>query len=100
MNNVVKYEVIRRGLVNVTREVHSVHPLLSPPLSDGEVEPPTNFLKKEGLTGSQFLEGGAGKDRVTFIEGACNFYTKHKLKSQIFNNKKSFISENVFLCHN
>ena len=36
-----------------------------------------------GLTGSQFLEGVAGKG-----EGV-QFYIKNKLKSEVFHNKKS-----------
>ena len=35
------------------------------------VESPTKFLKREGLAGSQFLEGGLlGKRAVTFFRGA------------------------------
>ena len=33
--------------------------------------------------------GGAGKDGVTFFRVGCNFYIKSKLKSEIFNDKKS-----------
>ena len=59
---------------------HSVHP----PLSDGgRVEPPTKFSKRGGLTGPQLLEGG------DFFQGGCNFHIKNKLKSEIFNDKKS-----------
>ena len=41
-----------------------------PPLSaggGGAVEPPTRFSKREGLTGPQPLERGAGKEGVTFF---------------------------------
>ena len=42
-----------------------------------------------------------GKNRgVTFFRGVCNCHIKNKLKSEIFNDKKSFISKNIFLCHN
>ena len=32
--------------------------------------------------------------------GGCNFTKKNKLKSEIFSDKKKFINENIFLCHN
>ena len=53
------------------------------------------------MTGSQFLEGVAGKEGMTFFQrgGGCSFYIKTKLKSEISNYKK-FINKNVFLCHN
>ena len=52
-----------------------------------------NFQKGGKVTRPQFLEGIAGKKGVTFFRRGCNFYTKNKLKSGIFN-------ENVLLCHN
>ena len=64
-----------------------MHP---PPLSagGGGIEPPTKFSKRgSGLTGFQLLEGGCwerGGGR-----GGCNFHKKNKLKSEIFNDKKS-----------
>ena len=65
---------------------HSVHP----PLSDGgRVEPPTKFSKRGGLTGPQLLEGVAGKEGVTLIRQGLQFSHKNKLKSEIFNDKKS-----------
>ena len=42
-------------------------------------EPPTKFSKSGGLTGPQLLEGVAGKEGVS----------ENKLKSEIFNDKKS-----------
>ena len=57
-----------------------------PPVS---AEPPTKFSKRGGLSGSQFLEGVVRKEGVTFFIGFCNFYTKDKLKSGIFKDKKS-----------
>ena len=49
-----------------------------------------NFQKGGGLAGSQFLEGVAGKEGSPFSgEGAFRFYRKKKLKTEIFNNKKS-----------
>ena len=37
---------------------------------------------------STFREGLVGK-RGVFFQGGCNFYIKDKLKSKIFNDKKS-----------
>ena len=72
---------------------HSGH---TPFCRGGGVEPPTTFSKREGLTGTQLLEGcwERGGD---FFQGGCNFHIKNKLKSEIFNDKKS---KNIFLCHN
>ena len=75
--------------------IHSIHPPLHFPLSAGWVEPPTKFSKigggggRGGLTGLQLLEGVAGKDWVTCFREHCNFHLKNKLKSEIFNDKKS-----------
>ena len=46
------------------------------------VETLTRFSKREGLRGSQFLEGVAGKEGVTFFRVGCSFYIKinHNLK--------------------
>ena len=50
------------------------------------------FLKKKI---SQKIQGGRGLDRTSvfrggdFFHGGCNFSTKNKLKSGIFNDKKS-----------
>ena len=54
-----------------------------------EVEPPTKFSNRRwgGLTGPQLLEGSGWK-RVT-VHGGCSFHIKNKLKSEIFNDKKS-----------
>ena len=66
------------------------------PLLSAGVEPLTEFSKMgvEDLTGPQFLEGVVWKEGVTFFRGggvgSCNFYKKKKkLKSEIFNDKKS-----------
>ena len=45
-----------------------------------------NFQKWGSLTGSQFLEGVAGKEGVNFLRG-CSFNIKNKLKSEIFNDR-------------
>ena len=60
-----------------------------PPFSAGEFEFPTKFSKRVGLTGPQLLEGVAGKEGGDFFQGGCNFHIKNKLKSEIFNDKKS-----------
>ena len=58
----------------------------------GGIEPPTNFFfKVGGLTGSEFSEGGGG---------ACGFYIKNKLKSEIIYIKKTFINKNLFTLGN
>ena len=62
----------------------------------GGVEPPTKFSKRGGrLRWPQLLEGG------DFFRGeACSCYIKNKSKSEIFNDKKTLVSNNIFLCHN
>ena len=52
----------------------------------GEFEPPTRFSKRGGLTGSQFLKVGC-------LEREGDL--KNKLKSELFNNKKS-LSTKIF----
>ena len=42
-----------------------------------------------GLTGPQLLEGVGRKEGATSFRGSSNFYVKEKLKSEIFNGKKS-----------
>ena len=51
-------------------------------------------FKKGDLTGSQLLEGVAGKEEGDFFQGGrggggCNCHIKNRLKSEIFNDKKS-----------
>ena len=67
---------------------HSVHP--PPPPSA------TSFSKRRALTGPQLLQGVAGKEGVTFFRGGCNFHQKKKLKSEIFNEKKSLLAKIFF----
>ena len=50
-------------------------------------EPPTKFSKK-GKT-STFRGGLLEKMGVTFFREGCNFHIKNKLRSEIFNDKKS-----------
>ena len=59
-----------------------------------------NYQKGGALTRPEFLEGLAGKEARDFFQGGCSFYVKNKLKSEIFNYKKKFINENIFLCPN
>ena len=71
-------------------------PLFAGGWGGGGVEPLT---KGGGLTWSQFLEGDAGKEGVTFFRGeggrGCSFYIKNKLKSQMCNDRKS-LSTKIF----
>ena len=58
-----------------------------PPFLLGELNL-NQIFKKGGLTGPQFLEGACWERGGDFFQGACNFHI-NKLKSEIFNNKKS-----------
>ena len=79
----------KRTFARDSQVLHRVQP--PPPFFQGEeeVEPPTKFSKGAGLTGSQLLEGIAGKEGGDLFQGGCNFHIKNKLKSQIINDKKS-----------
>ena len=46
------------------------------------------------MTGPQLLEGVAGKEGVTLIRQGLQF--SHKNKSEIFKDKKKFISKKIF----
>ena len=59
-----------------------------------------NFQKGGGGLDRTSTLRGALLERVTFFRRGCNFYKKDKLKSEIFNDKKKFISKNIFLCRN
>ena len=73
--------------------LNSVHP--PPPLLFSVVgdERPTKFSKRRGGGGgvvdriSLFIAGKVGA--VAFFKGGCSFDIKNKLKSEIFNDKKS-----------
>ena len=54
----------------------------------GGVEPP-NFQKGAGLTGPQLLEGVCWERGGLLFSGGLQFSHKNKLKSEIFNDKKS-----------
>ena len=64
----------------------------------GQVEPPTKFFKRGLDRTSAFRRELVKKTRVTFFRGV-GFYKKDKVKSEIFNDKKSF-KTNFFLCIN
>ena len=80
--------------------MHSVHPPLSAEGGGGGLSLQPNFQKGVLDKTSTFRGGLLGKTGVTFFRGGCNFHRKNKLKSEIFNNKKKFISKNIFLGHN
>ena len=65
------------------------HSEQTPHLSAEGVELPTKFSKRGGLTGFQFLEEGCWEKGGDFFQEGCSFYIKNKLKSVIFNGKKS-----------
>ena len=57
------------------------------------------IFKKGALTRPQLLERGClerGGGGVTFFMGCCNFHIKSKLKSEIFNDKKSWSAKIIF----
>ena len=57
---------------------------------EGGVEPATKFSTRVGsLEGSLYFEGVARKEVGDLFQGVVVFYVKNKLKSEIFNVKKS-----------
>ena len=48
------------------------------------------------MTGPQLLEGGCWERGGDFFQGSCNFHIKNKLKSEIFNDKKSLYAKIFF----
>ena len=65
---------------------HSVHPPFLLLGWGGKVEPPTKFSKREGLTGSKFLEGGCSQRGWLLFsgDGCCSFYIKIYFKNSYF----------------
>ena len=66
----------------------------TPPFCWEGFEPPTKFSKRRDLTGPQFLDRVCLERGVFLFRGGrgggcCNFYIKNKVKSEIFNDKKS-----------
>ena len=55
------------------------------------VEPPTKFSKRGGLDRTSVFRGGCWERGSDFFQGGggCNFLTKNKLKSGIFNDNKN-----------
>ena len=51
--------------------------------------PSYQIFKRGGLAGPQFLEGVDEKEGSDLFEGGLQFHIKNKLKSEIFNDKKS-----------
>ena len=50
-----------------------------------------NFEKGRGsLTGPQLLQGVTGKEGDAFFQGGCTFHIKNELKSEIFNDQRSY----------
>ena len=63
------------------------------------IEPPTKFKKGVGLDRTLTFRGGvAGKEGGDF-SGRVQL-SHNKLKSETFDDKKSLISKNIFLCNN
>ena len=72
------------------------------PLSAGDLILQPNFRKGGAWQDLNVYRRVAGKEGHDIFQGgggSCNFYIKNKLKSEIFNDKKS-LSKNIFLCHN
>ena len=76
-----------------------MHPLSVGGMGGAGVEPPTKFSKRGGLAGPPFLDGSCWERGVTFSRerGVCNFSTKNKLKSGMFNDKKVYKQERFAL---
>ena len=73
---------------NPNIKIHSVHLPFLKGVGGGRFEPPTKFSKRGDLTRPQLLERG-WKEGGDFFQGGRNFQIKNKLKSEIFNGKKS-----------
>ena len=68
---------------------HSVHP---PPFYRGEGERGLSLqpnFQKGGLDRTSSFTGGFWEREGDFFQGGCNCHIKNKLKSEIFNEKKS-----------
>ena len=70
----------------------------SPFLPGGSISYKSFKRKGEGLTWSQFWDGGCWGRWGWNVSGRVQVLHKSKLKSEIFNEKKKFINKNVFLC--
>ena len=56
----------------------------------------SNQFFNKGGTWQDLIRGGLLGKRGDFFQGACSFYIKNKLKSQIFNDKKSLSAKMFF----
>ena len=83
--------------------MHYTHVMVcTPPVFAGEggIEPPTKFSKRERrLDRISTFGGGLLGKREGRGGGGCNFHIKNKLKSEIYNGKKS-LSAKIFLYRN
>ena len=59
-----------------------------------------DFQKGGELDRTSVFRGGWWERGCDFFQGGCNFLTKDKLKSGIFNDKKKFINKNSLCCRN
>ena len=55
----------------------------------GAVKSATKFSKSMGLDRTSTFRGGCRERGGDFFHGGCNCHIKNRLKSEIFNNKKS-----------
>ena len=78
------------------KEKKTIHSQCAPLLSAGGWAFNTNFKNGGGLTRSQLLEGVCWERGGNFFQGGCNFDIKNKLKSEIFNDKKSLQAKIFF----
>ena len=70
-----------------TLMLHSVH---LPPFCRGKLSLQPNFEKGGGINRTSTFRGGvARKEGGDFFQGGCSCHIKNKLKSEIFNDKKS-----------
>ena len=74
--------------------MHSVHP--PPPFLLGGLNLLPNFHKGGAWQDLNFETGVAGKEGRNFFQEGLQFYKKNKLKSAIFNDKKS-LQTKIFL---
>ena len=63
----------------------------------GWVRTPAKFSKNGGFIGSQFLEGVAGKEGLTFFKRGSSFSINNQLKFDIFNDKRAYLQKHFSL---
>ena len=79
-NNLIYDSSLCQSQSNSQSYIVCTHPFLQ---GKGVVEPPTKFKKRGGLTGPQLLE------EMTFFRGQGVQLSHNKLKSEIFNDRKT-----------